>query len=109
FQPVLDVLQRRAPVTVLDVPHAWSAWTRSVLSRVDEVVIAAVPDLANLRNAKNILDALRKMRPNDRPPHLILNQGGMPKRPEMSPSDCCEPLEIDPIAIIPCDINLFGN
>ncbi|TBZ74923.1 AAA family ATPase [Rhizobium leguminosarum] len=109
FQPVLDVLQRSAPVTVLDVPHAWSEWTRSVLSSVDEVVITAVPDLANLRNAKNMLDALRKMRPNDRPPHLILNQVGMPKRPEISPSDFCEPLEIDPIAIIPFDINLFGN
>lgn len=109
FQPVLDVLQRSAPVTVLDVPHAWSEWTRSVLSSVDEVVICAVPDLANLRNAKNMLDALRKMRPNDKPPHLILNQVGMPKRPEISPSDFCEPLEIDPIAIIPFDIGLFGN
>ncbi|MGO7168935.1 CpaE family protein [Rhizobium leguminosarum] len=109
FQPVLDVLQRSAPVTVLDVPHAWSEWTRSVLSSVDEVVICAVPDLANLRNAKNMLDALRKMRPNDKPPHLILNQVGMPKRPEISPSDFCEPLEIDPIAIIPFDISLFGN
>ncbi|MBX5026498.1 AAA family ATPase [Rhizobium lentis] len=109
FQPVLDVLQRSAPVSVLDVPHAWSEWTRSVLGSVDEVVIAAVPDLANLRNTKNMLDALRKMRPNDKPPHLILNQVGMPKRPEISPSDFCEPLEIDPIAIIPFDINLFGN
>ncbi|EJZ21965.1 CpaE family protein [Rhizobium sp. Pop5] len=109
FQPVLDVLQRSAPVTVLDIPHAWSEWTRSVLSSVDEVVLCAVPDLANLRNAKNMLDALRKMRPNDKPPHLILNQVGMPKRPEISPSDFCEPLEIDPIAIIPFDINLFGN
>ncbi|ULJ80793.1 CpaE family protein [Rhizobium sp. C104] len=109
FQPVLDVLQRSAPVTVLDVPHAWSEWTRSVLSSADEVVITAVPDLANLRNAKNMLDALRKMRPNDKPPHLVLNQVGMPKRPEISPSDFCEPLEIDPIAIIPFDINLFGN
>lgn len=78
FQPVLDVLQRSAPVSVLDVPHAWSEWTRSVLGSVDEVVIAAVPDLANLRNTKNMLDALRKMRPNDKPPHLILNQVGMP-------------------------------
>ncbi|MBX4910814.1 MULTISPECIES: CpaE family protein [Rhizobium] len=109
FQPVLDVLQRSAPVTVLDVPHAWSEWTRSVLASVDEVVITAVPDLANLRNTKNMLDALRKMRPNDKPPHLILNQVGMPKRPEISPSDFCEPLEVDPIAIIPFDINLFGN
>ncbi|MBB4567730.1 AAA family ATPase [Rhizobium leucaenae] len=109
FQPVLDVLQRSAPVSVLDVPHLWTEWTRSVLSAVDEVVICAAPDLANLRNAKNMLDALRKLRPNDKTPHLILNQVGMPKRPEIGPSEFCEPLEIDPIAIIPFDINLFGN
>ncbi|MBB3592932.1 pilus assembly protein CpaE [Rhizobium sp. BK529] len=109
FQPVMDVLQRSAPVSVLDVPHAWSDWTRSVLSNADEVVICAVPDLANLRNTKNMLDALRKIRPNDKLPHLILNQVGMPKRPEISISDFCEPLEVEPIAIIPFDIGLFGN
>ncbi|MBB3655844.1 pilus assembly protein CpaE [Rhizobium sp. BK650] len=109
FQPVMDVLQRSAPVSVLDVPHAWSDWTRSVLSNADEVVICAVPDLANLRNTKNMLDALRKMRPNDKAPHLILNQVGMPKRPEISISDFCEPLEAEPIAIIPFDSGLFGN
>lgn len=109
FQPVLDVLQRSAPVSVLDVPHLWTEWTRSVLATVDEVVICAAPDLANLRNAKNMIDALRKLRPNDKAPHLILNQVGMPKRPEIGPAEFCEPLETDPIAIIPFDINLFGN
>ncbi len=109
FLPVLDVLQRSAPVAVLDVPHVWTEWTRSVLGAVDEVVICAAPDLANLRNAKNLIDALRKLRPNDKAPHLILNQVGMPKRPEINPSEFCAPLETDPIAIIPFDINLFGN
>ncbi len=33
----------------------------------------------------------------------------MPKRPEIRLSDFCEPLEIDPIAIIPFDASLFGN
>lgn len=109
FQPVLDVLQRSAPVSVLDVPHAWSEWTRGVLGSVDEVAICATPDLANLRNTKNLLDALRKLRPNDKAPYLILNQVGMPKRPEIGISDFCEPLEIEPVAIIPFDVNLFGN
>jgi pilus assembly protein CpaE len=109
FLPVLDVLQRSAPVSILDVPHQWNEWTRSVLGSADEVVICAAPDLANLRNAKNMIDALRKLRPNDKAPHLILNQVGMPKRPEIGPAEFCEPLETDPIAIIPFDINLFGN
>lgn len=109
FQPLIDVLQRSAPVSVIDLPHAWSEWTRSVLADVDEVVITAVPDLPNLRNAKNQIDALKKLRPNDRPPHLILNQVGMPKRPEIAPAEFVEPLELEPLAIIPFDIQLFGN
>ena len=109
FQPILDVLSRAAPVSVLDVPHAWSEWTRTLLSSVDEVVITAVPDLANLRNTKNMYDALRKMRPNDKMPHLIINQAGMPKRTEISVADFCEPLEIEPVAVIPFDVQLFGN
>jgi len=109
FLPIIEILQRSAPVAVLDLPHIWSEWTRSVLADVDEVVICAVPDLANLRNTKNMLDALKKLRPNDRTPHLILNQVGMPKRPEIAPSDFIEPLEIEPIAILPFDALLFGN
>tara|TARA_R110002020_G_scaffold37688_4_gene113586 strand:- start:5566 stop:6855 length:1290 start_codon:yes stop_codon:yes gene_type:complete len=109
FRPVVEILQRSAPVAVLDLPHIWSEWTRSVLADADEVVITAVPDLANLRNTKNMLDALKKLRPNDRPPHLILNQVGMAKRPEIAPADFFEPLEIEPIAILPFDAQMFGN
>jgi pilus assembly protein CpaE len=109
FQPVIEILQRSAPVAVLDLPHAWNDWTRSVLSEADEIVITAVPDLANLRNAKNMLDALKKLRPNDRLPHIVLNQVGMPKRPEISPADFMEPLELEAMAIIPFDSALFGN
>jgi pilus assembly protein CpaE len=109
FQPVLEVLQRAAPITVLDVPHAWNEWTRSLLADVDEVVICAAPDLANLRNAKNMFDQMRKFRPNDKVPHLVLNQVGLPKRPEILPNDFCEPLEVQPTAIIPFDTQLFGT
>ncbi|KXG84348.1 AAA family ATPase [Agrobacterium bohemicum] len=109
FQPLLELLQRSAPVAVLDVPHIWSDWTQTVLAEADEVVITAVPDLANLRNTKNLLDALKKLRPNDKVPHLVLNQVGMLKRPEIAPADFFEPLEIQPVAIIPFDVQLFGN
>ncbi|WP_455854269.1 AAA family ATPase [Ensifer canadensis] len=109
FHPILEILQRSAPVTVLDIPHMWTEWTRAVLGEGDEVVITAVPDLASLRNTKNLLDALKKLRPNDKQPHLILNQVGMPKRPEIAVSEFCESLEIEAAAIIPFDAVLFGN
>ena len=69
----------------------------------------ATPDLSNLRNTKNIIDTLKRLRPNDRPPHLVLNQVGMPKRPEIDPADFADPLELTPVAIIPFDPQLFGN
>ena len=71
--------------------------------RVDEVVIVATPDLANLRNTKNLLDTLAQLRPNDVKPHLVLNQMGIPKRPEIALADFAEPLGIDPIATIDFD------
>ena len=109
FQPVIEVLQRSVPTAILDVPHVWNEWARSVLANADEVVITAEPDLANLRNTKNLFDQLRRLRPNDKPPHLVLNRAGMPKRAEISPHDFCEPMDVNPIAIIPFDIALFGT
>jgi pilus assembly protein CpaE len=109
FEPVMEVVQRTAPVTVLDVPHMWTNWTKAVLSEVDDVVVVATPDLPNLRNTKNLVDTLSKLRPNDQTPRLILNQVGMPKRPEIAIVDFCDPLSIEPAAIIPYDGALFGN
>ncbi|MBC7281730.1 CpaE family protein [Hoeflea sp.] len=109
FLPILDIIQRNAPVSVLDVPHIWTDWTRKVLCAADEIVITATPDLANLRNTKNLFDTLRKLRPNDHQPLLILNQVGMAKRPEIAPDVFCDPLEIEPLAIIPFDAMLFGE
>lgn len=109
FAQIIDIAQRSAPLLVLDVPHIWSGWSRNVLARADDVIITATPELANLRNTKNLIDTLKKLRPNDPPPKLIINQVGVPKRPEISLSDFAEPLEIEPTAVIPFDPLLFGN
>lgn len=109
FNGVLEVAQRSSPTVVLDVPHQWSAWTKHVLSIADEVVITAAPELANLRNAKNLLDKLSELRPNDGPPRLVMNQVGVPKRPEISVADFIRPLDVQPAAIIPFDPTLFGT
>lgn len=109
FAHLIDTAQRSAPLLVLDVPHVWSGWTKNTLARADEVVITATPELANLRNTKNLIDMLKKLRPNDGPPKLVINQAGIPKRPEIAASDFAEPLGIQPMAVIPFDPQLFGN
>lgn len=109
FNALIETAQRGAPAVLLDVPHAWNEWTRTVLARADQVVITAAPDLANLRNAKNLVDTLAKVRPNDAPPYLILNQLAMPKRPEISASEFTEPLGLQPLGEIAFDPGTFGN
>lgn len=109
FRQIIDTAQRSAPLLVLDVPHAWNGWTRNTLMQADEVVITATPELANLRNTKNLVDTLKKLRPNDGPPKLIVNQINIPKRPEISAADFAEPLGITPMAVIPFEPQFFGN
>ncbi|RUW17699.1 CtpF protein [Mesorhizobium sp. M4B.F.Ca.ET.215.01.1.1] len=109
FSQLIDTAQRSAPLLVLDVPHIWSGWSKSILVKADEVVITATPELANLRNTKNMVDMLKRLRPNDPPPRLVINQAGVPKRPEIGPTDFSEPLGITPMAVIQFEPLLFGN
>jgi len=94
---------------VLDVPHLWTGWARRTLIAADDILLVAAPDLAKLRNAKNIIDLLRASRPNDRRPHYCLNQVGVPKRPEIKPADFAKALESEPAAVIGFDPQLFGT
>jgi pilus assembly protein CpaE len=101
FVPVIDLAQSNVPFVVLDVPHTWTSWVKKTLLVADEVVITAVPDLVSLRNAKNLVDLLKRERPNDAPPKLVLNQIGVPKRSEIKPDKFAAALQIEPIACIP--------
>jgi pilus assembly protein CpaE len=109
FDAVFDILRTSVPCIVLDVPHVWTAWSKRVLVGADDILIAATPDLANLRNVKNLMDLLRQARPNDRSPTYCLNQVNVPKRPEIKPADFAKALEAEPAAIIPFDPQMFGT
>jgi pilus assembly protein CpaE len=108
FDSVFDTLRSTVPCIVLDIPHQWSGWTRRALISADDILIVAAPDLANLRNAKNLFDLLKQSRPNDRPPLYCLNQVGVPKRPEIKASEFAKAIETEPVAIIPFEPQLFG-
>ena len=108
FDAVFDTLRMTTSCIVLDVPHQWSAWTKRALVGADDILIVAEPDLANLRNTKNMLNMLKAARPNDRPPLYCLNQVRMPKRPEIDARSFAKTIESQPIAAIPFDPRLFG-
>jgi pilus assembly protein CpaE len=109
FDSIFDSLRATVPCIVLDVPHQWSGWTKRTLISADEILIVAGPDLANLRNAKNLLDLLKAARPNDHRPAYCLNQVGIPKRPEIKPADFSKALDDVPVAIIPFEPQIFGT
>jgi pilus assembly protein CpaE len=108
FDAIFDSLRANMPCIVLDVPHQWSGWTQRALVSADEILIVAAPDLANLRNAKNLFDFLRASRVNDHHPFYCLNQVGVAKRPEIKPADFTKALDDPPVAIIPFEPQVFG-
>jgi pilus assembly protein CpaE len=108
FEAIFDSLRTTVPCIVLDVPHQWTGWTKQTLVGADDILIVATPDLANLRNTKNIYDFLKAARPNDRAPRYCLNQVGMPKRPEIKAADFAKALDGEAMAIIPFEPQLFG-
>jgi pilus assembly protein CpaE len=108
FESIFDSLRATVPCVILDVPHQWTGWTKQTLVGADDILIVAAPDLANLRNTKNLYDFLKASRPNDHRPLYCLNQVGVPKRPEIKAADFAKALDDEPIAAIPFEPQLFG-
>jgi pilus assembly protein CpaE len=109
FDSIFDTLRMTTPCIVLDVPHQWTAWTRRALVGADDILIVAEPDLANMRNTKNLMNMLKSARPNDRPPLYCINQTGMAKRPEIELRAFAKTIEAQPIATVPFDSKTFGT
>jgi pilus assembly protein CpaE len=108
FEAIFDSLRATVPCVVVDMPHQWTGWTKQTLVSADDILIVAAPDLANLRNTKNLYDLLKAARPNDHRPLYCLNQIGVPKRPEIKAADFAKALEDKPVAAIPFEPQVFG-
>ena len=106
---LLELLRASVPCIVLDVPHQWTGMIRRTLLGADEIVVVAEPELASLRNAKNLFDLARASRPNDAGARLVLNKIGMPKRPEIGAAEFAKTLGVEVTSSIPFDAQLFGT
>lgn len=109
FEMVLDVVRGTVPCMIVDLPHMWSSWTRHLLLTADEIVITATPDLASLRNTKNLVDLLKQSREFDLPPKLVFNQVGIHKRPEIPEKEFADAVGVPVELSIPFDPQLFGT
>jgi len=109
YEAVLDAVRQMTPCVIVDLPHVWAPWTRQTLLASDDIVIVATPELASLRNAKSMVDLIKQNRTNDAPPKLVLNQVGMPKRPEIPTKDFAETMGIAPTLVLPFEPGLYGT
>ena len=109
YATVIESVRRTMPHVVLDLPHAWSHWVQETLIGSDEVILVCQPDLASLRNGKNLIDQIKSQRPNDVPPRLVLNMAGVPNRPEIPVKDFAAAIGIEPEVILPFEPKLFGT
>ena len=107
YEAVVNGVRGICPLSILDLPHQWSDWTTNILSTVDDIVITATPDLANLRNTKNLIDYLKSQRPNDPDPIFILNKTGMSKLNEISIKDFAAAVGLEPSLVIGFDPDSF--
>jgi pilus assembly protein CpaE len=108
-ESLLNTVRTSAPVVVVDCPNIWTPWIKYTLLSADEIIVTATPELPSLRNAKSLIDLLKQQRPNDKPPRLIINQAGVPKRPEIPVADFIKALGVEALAVIPYDPQTFGT
>lgn len=109
YEVVIDRVRHAVPFVVLDLPHVWTGWMKQTILGADDVVLVTTPDLAGLRNCKNLLDLVRAARPHDAPPTIVLNMVGVPKRPEIPLKDFGEALGVEPSIQIPFEPSVFGQ
>ena len=100
YEALINGVRALSPLTILDMPHIWSDWSSNTLTSADEVVITATPDLANLRNTKNLIEFLKTARPNDGEPLLILNKTGVPKTAEIPVKDFAAAVGLQPAVVL---------
>jgi len=109
FEQIIEMCQKTMPVVVLDIPHAWNAWVKYTLSAIDEIVIVAEPDLANLRNAKNLADTIKALRPSESEPSVLVNKTGVPRRPEIAAGEFASSIDCRLIGQVAFDPGIFGT
>ncbi len=109
YEAVIDAVRQSTPCVMVDLPHHWAPWVKASLIAADEIVIVASPDLASLRNAKNLVELMRQNRPNDLAPRLVLNKVGVPKKPEIPVKDFAETIGHEPALVLGHEPLLFGQ
>jgi len=106
---IVDAIHASACHAIIDLPTTWSERDASFLKAADDIILTATPCLSSMKNTKQLVEYCKKVRPNDDPPILVLNQMGIPKRPEINKHDFAAAVRLDPSITIGFDAACFGK
>jgi pilus assembly protein CpaE len=106
-EKAVDLCRQMAKLVIVDVPHVWTGWSESLMIGADEAVVVVTPDIANIRDGRNLLDFLTGKRGESRAARLIINKSDLAKRTKLLPKDISNTLGVQPIANIPFDPVVF--
>ncbi len=106
-EKTVDLCRQMAKLVIVDVPHVWTGWSESVMTGADEAVLVVAPDIANIRDARNLLDFLNGKSGESRATRMIINKSDLAKRTKLLPKDISNTLGVQPVANIPFDPVVF--
>lgn len=109
IEALINILQKTAAYVVLDIPHLWAPWVRELLIECNELVLVTYPDLANLRDVRNLVEVLNQARGTGAPTQLILNRVGVARKGELTGKDFEESVKLTPKLSIPYEPGVFGT
>ncbi|MEW6256580.1 MAG: hypothetical protein AB1592_11535 [Pseudomonadota bacterium] len=106
----LALLRASHDMVVCDAPQGWSRALELELDRAGDVVLVIPPDFAGAANAQALVKRLAVLR-GERRPFLVLNQCGLPRRPELTPEDVARILgcRVEDFTVIAHDARAFGE
>ncbi len=103
----IDLCRQMAKLVIVDVPHVWTDWAEGLLTAADETILVLAPDIANIRDSRNLLDFLNSKRGESRATKVVINKSDIAKRTRLLPKDISNTLGIQPVAAIPFDPTTF--
>ncbi|WP_119301042.1 pilus assembly protein CpaF [Dongia deserti] len=106
-EKTIDLCRQMAKLVIVDVPHVWTDWSEALLMSADETVLVLAPDIANIRDSRNLLDFLNGKRGDSKQVKVVINKSDVAKRTRLLPKDISNTLGIQPVAAIPFDPTTF--
>ena len=106
-EKTIDLCRQMAKLVIVDVPHVWTDWSEALLASADETILVLAPDIANIRESRNLLEFLNGKRGESKHVKVVINKSDLAKRTRLLPKDISNTLGVQPVAAIPFDPTTF--